>query len=122
MNPAWHDGTLLYSNLQGMWATPIAFSLVRAIPSAETWTVTSWVIIGFELLLAPLIVLRRTRTLGLLLGLGFHLFNCVVLVIPEFLVCLAVYPVFIESETLRRLGETVRSFGGVRSSRSSPRN
>lgn len=112
MNPGWHTGTLLYSNLQGMWATPMAFSLVRAIPSAATWTLASWLIIVFELSLAPLLMAKRTRTLGLLFGVGFHLFNCVVLVIPEFLICIAAYPVFIEPQTLRRIVERARSFGG----------
>lgn len=121
MNPAWHTGVLLHSNLQGMWATPIAFGLVRAIPSAETWTHASWGIIAFELLLAPLLLARRTRAIGLLFGVGFHLFNCVVLVIPEFLVCIAAYPVFVEPETLRRFGDALGSIGGVHSSRSVPR-
>jgi hypothetical protein len=103
-NPAWHTGALLRSTLQGMFASPLAFAIVQRGFSESTWTLFSLAIIGFELLIAPLLLVRRTRPLGLLLGVGFHLFNTVVLVVPEFLVAATPYPVFIEPTTLERLG------------------
>lgn len=102
LTPAWHDGALLHSNLQGMWATPIAFSLVRSGFSPAVWTAFSWAIIAFELLQGPLLLVRRTRPAALVLGALFHALNCVVLVVPEFLVALVAYPVFIEPRTLER--------------------
>ena len=102
LTPAWHDGMLLFSNLQGMWATPLAFRIARAGFSATTWAAFSWSIIAFELLLGPLLLLRRTRPYALLLGALFHALNCVVLVVPEFLISLVAYPVFIAPETLAR--------------------
>jgi vitamin K-dependent gamma-carboxylase len=109
LTPAWHDGLLLYSNLQGMWATPLAFRIVRGGFSTTTWAAFSWSIIAFELLLGPLLVLRKTRPYALLLGALFHLLNCVVLVVPEFLICLVAYPVFIAPEALARWTARLRS-------------
>jgi hypothetical protein len=103
-NPAWHTGVLLRSTLQGMFASPVAFAIVQRGFSEDTWTLFSLAIIGFELLIAPLLLVRRTRPLGLLLGVGFHLFNTVVLVVPEFLVAATPYPVFVEPTTLERFG------------------
>jgi hypothetical protein len=118
-NPAWHGGALLQSTFQGMFATPLAFTLVRQGYSAETWAALSWSIIAFELLLGPMLVARRTRPLGLLLGAGFHLGNCVLLVIPEFLVCIAAYPVFVRDDTLAALERRVRSAASFNLARAS---
>jgi hypothetical protein len=104
-NPDWHTGALLRSTLQGMFASPLAFAIVQRGFSDDTWTRFSLTIIGFELLVAPLLLVRRTRPLGLLLGAGFHLFNTVVLVVPEFLVAMTPYPVFVEPRALERMGQ-----------------
>jgi hypothetical protein len=107
LNPAWHGGALLRSNLQSMWATPLGFALVRSGFSEHTWTLLSWSIIALELALAVLLVIRRTRPLGIALGTAFHLANCFVLVIPEFLVAVAPYPIFVQPSTLARVGEAL---------------
>jgi hypothetical protein len=106
-NPGWHSGELLYANLQGMWATPLGFALARLDLPAAFWAGASLAIIGVELLLGPLLIMRRTRRLAFVLGAGFHLLNCFVLVIPEFLVCLASYPVFAREESLTRVFDGV---------------
>lgn len=113
--PAWHDGVLLYSNLHGMWATPLSFRIVRSGLSSGTWAAFSWSIIAFELLLGPLLVLRRTRPYALVLGALFHALNCVVLVVPEFLISLVAYPVFIAPATLERWSARLRSAFSARS-------
>jgi hypothetical protein len=107
LNPSWHHGALLRSNMQSMWATPFGFALVRLGFSEYTWTLFSWSIIVLELSLGVLLLVRRTRPLGIALGTAFHLGNCFVLVIPEFLVSVTPYPVFIEPRTLERLGKRV---------------
>jgi hypothetical protein len=107
--PAWHTGVLLESNFQGMFATPLAFTIVRLELSPTTWAVMSWSVIAFELAMVPLLSMRRTRALALLLGVGFHALNCVVLVIPEFLLSMAAYPVFVEERTLERLATRIRA-------------
>jgi hypothetical protein len=107
LNPAWHSGALLRSTLQSMWATSLGFALVRAGSSERSWTLFSWSIIALELALGVLLCVRRTRPLGLVLGTAFHLANCFVLVVPEFLVALTPYPVFVQPSTLERLGQRV---------------
>jgi hypothetical protein len=106
-NPAWHTGVLLRSTMQSMFATSLAFALVRLDLSPAAWTAFSWAVIGFELSMGPLLLVRKTRPLALVLGAGFHLFNCFVLVIPEFLVAMATYPVFIQPATLQRWGDAI---------------
>jgi hypothetical protein len=64
----------------------------------------------FELAMVPLLIVRRTRPLALLFGTGFHLLNCVVLVVPEFLLCLAAYPVFVSEARLERAAARVRTW------------
>ena len=108
LTPAWHGSALLYSNMQGMWATPLAFDIARAGFSPALWSAFSWSIIAFELLLAPLLVVRWTRPYALVLGALFHALNCVVLVVPEFLISLVAYPVWIERATLSRWIARVR--------------
>jgi hypothetical protein len=103
VNPAWHSGELLRSNLLGMWATPLAFEFVRLDFSQRTWAIFSQSIIALEAAIGVLLLVPRARALGLLLGLGFHIGNCVVLVIPEFLVAVAAYPAFMRESTLARI-------------------
>lgn len=117
LTPAWHTGMLLYSNMQGMWATPIAFALVRTHTSITTWSAFSWTVIAFELALGPLLLIRRTRPFALALGALFHTLNCVVLVVPEFMIGVVAYPVFIEPKTLARWARALGAFlpAGTRS-------
>jgi hypothetical protein len=107
-NPAWHGGVLLRSNLQGMFATPLAFALVQQGFSTRTWAVFSITIIALELAIGVLLLIPRLRPLALVLGMGFHAVNCVVLVIPEFLVVLAAYPVFMSDARLERIAARAR--------------
>jgi len=107
--PGWRTGVLLESNLQGMFATKLAFRLVQLDLSRTSWAVLSWSVIAFELAMVPLLLTRRTRPLALAMGLVFHGLNCVVLVIPEFLLSVATYPVFIEPRTLAALAERLHT-------------
>jgi hypothetical protein len=109
VNPAWATGALLYSTLQGIWATPLAFSIVRLGFSEATWTLASHCVVASELLLGVLLIFKRTRTFGVLLGCAFHLSNSVILSIPEFLVCLAPYPLFLPERYLIRLDCRLRA-------------
>lgn len=101
-SPHWHTGALLYATFQGMWATPSAFWLVRQGFGEASWTLLSWSVIAFELGLAAALCFRRTRVVGVAAGTIFHLANCVLLTIPEFLLCIASYAAFLPEEPLRR--------------------
>lgn len=107
VNPLWHTGTLLRSTMQSIWATPLAFWIVRQELPEVVWTAASYSVIGGEMLIGVLLALRRTRLFGLLLGTSFHVINSVILSIPEFLVCLAPYPLFLPEAWLRRLDALV---------------
>jgi hypothetical protein len=107
-NPAWHGAVLLRSNLQGMFATPLAFALARQDLTPRTWSLLSLSVIALELAIGVLLMVPRLRAVGLVLGVGFHLANCFVLVIPEFLVALAVYPAFMREQTLERIAAGAR--------------
>jgi hypothetical protein len=110
VNPDWSTGRLLYSTLQGIWATPLAFSIVRLGFSEATWTLASHCVVASELLLGVLLLIRRTRLFGIALGCTFHLANSVILSIPEFLVCLAPYTLFVPEHYLVRLDATLRAW------------
>jgi hypothetical protein len=102
LNPAWHSGALLESTFQGMWATPLAFAVARAELPSAAWTAGSWLVIALELSLGPLLLIRRTRLVAVLLAALFHLGNWVLLFIPEFLVCVCALVVFIDEGALQR--------------------
>lgn len=93
--PAWRSGVLLLSTMQGVWATPLAFGLVRAAPSLAFWQALSYAVFCGEVLLAALLFFRRTRPVGIVCGVVFHVANSVVLAIPEFLLCVAPYVFFV---------------------------
>lgn len=103
LNPAWHTGALLESTFQGMWATPLAFTIARAGLPDAAWTAASWSVIALELSLGPLLLWRKTRMLAVALAVAFHLGNWLLLFIPEFLVCLTALVVFVDDRTLKRL-------------------
>jgi hypothetical protein len=101
--PAWRNGSLLWATLQSMWATPLAFQLVRSVEAESTWVLLSWTVMGGEVLLAALFFFRRTRNLACLIGTAFHLANCVLLVVPEFLVAATPYVLFLQLGVLEGL-------------------
>jgi hypothetical protein len=110
--PAWRDGSLLWGTLQSMWATPLAFQLVRALDAEWHWRLLSWTVMVGEVLLALLLCFKRTRNLACVLGSAFHLANCVLLVVPEFLVAATPYVLFWRAAVLdgrgRRGGRSAR--------------
>jgi hypothetical protein len=109
VNPAWATGAMLYTTLQRMWATPLAFRIVRLGFSEATWTFATHCVVATELLLAVLLFFRRTRPIGIAVGCAFHLANTLILYIPEFLVCLAPYPLFMPESDFLRLDRMLRA-------------
>ena len=60
--------------------------------------------IAFDLLIVPLLLIKRTRTLALIASLLFHIFNAITLqigIFPFFALSFALF--FYESETIRRI-------------------
>jgi hypothetical protein len=106
-NPDWTGGALLYCTMQGIWATPLAFAIVRLGFGETAWQAASLGVIGGELLVSVLLLFRRTRLFGVALGTLFHVMNSVILAIPEFLVCIAPYPLFLPERSLERLNASI---------------
>jgi hypothetical protein len=101
MNPLWHDGKLLESVHQSMWATPVAFWISRLELGREIWTSFAWATIALELLVGLGLLFRRTQWWAMLAAAAFHLVNTVVLHIPEFLVCVSIAPIFASDRLLQ---------------------
>jgi hypothetical protein len=107
INPAWSTGALLHATMQGIWATPLAFWIVRLGFSDAAWTLASHAVIAYEIAIGVLLFFRRTRLLGVWLGCLFHLANSTILSIPEFLVCLAPYPLFLPERYFLRIDRSM---------------
>jgi hypothetical protein len=110
-NPRWHGGAMMWFTLQGMFATPVAFSLVQLGLPESFWTALTAGIIAAEMLLGVALLVPRARPWAIVAGTLFHVGNCVILDIPEFLISLAPYAVFIEASTLQRWGAKLRLSG-----------
>jgi hypothetical protein len=108
LNPLWRDGRLIEMTYQGAWATPAAFAIAQLDLPARAYDVAAWGVILFEMSLGPALYWPRTRGAAMLLGTAFHLANWVLLDIPEFMVCVATYVLFVPGEAVRRWGGCAR--------------
>jgi hypothetical protein len=102
-NPRWHSGELLFTTLQGLWATPVGFWLAGLDLGEGAWRAATWVVICGEMSIGIALAFRRTWMLGVVAAVLFHLANTFILFIPEFLVCLAPLVLFVRPERLAGL-------------------
>ncbi len=73
VNGDWWGGTdVLFLQVQGFYMTDAAAWMIRNFPH-WTWTVQQELALWFELLAPVLLVLRRLRPVGFVLGIGLHL-------------------------------------------------
>jgi hypothetical protein len=110
-NPKWHSGDLLFYNFIGDWATPLAFWVARTLPNGPAWTAMSWGVIAWELALGLALFIPALRMAAVITGTLFHLSVWALLGIPEFMNCVACYPLFFPPEQVRATGR--RLFGGL---------
>ena len=94
VNPRWHDGKLLEMVLIGPWGTDAGRWVVNLGWSGGVYSLLGWSVIVLELALGPALYMRRLRIPAMVIGLGFHISVWVFLQIPEFLVCVTVYPLY----------------------------
>lgn len=94
LSPSWHGGEMLSKTLVGPWGTRAAFAVVGLGIPAAAWTAATWGIVAFELGAGFGLHAARLRKATMALGVAFHLANWILLGIPEFMVCVACYPVF----------------------------
>lgn len=79
--PDWLDGTFTKNLLQGTTARPFFLNLF-----AQKWfyLFIAYAGILYDLLIVPLLLYKKTRTIALIASLGFHLFNAILLQIGIF--------------------------------------
>ena len=99
--PDWLDGTFTKNLLAGTEITPYFSELF-----SKKWfyLFIAYAGILFDLLIVPLLLFKRTRTLALLASLVFHIFNSITLqigIFPFFALTFALF--FYEPETIRRI-------------------
>ena len=99
--PDWLDGTFTKNLLAGTTTRPFFLELF-----SQKWfyLFIAYAGILFDLLVVPLLLFKRTRTLALLASLVFHIFNSITLqigIFPFFALTFALF--FYEPETIRRI-------------------
>ena len=99
--PDWLDGTFTKNLLIGTTSKPFFFELF-----SQKWfyLFIAYAGILFDLLIVPLLLFKKTRTLALIASLIFHVFNSITLqigIFPFFALTFALF--FYEPETIRRL-------------------
>jgi len=106
--PGWMNGDFLMLRYAGLssWADKeIQWEpLTQMLQSREFAEVFSWLGFGFDLLVVPLLLWKRTRVIALLAALFFHIFNSVTLqigIFPYFALALAVF--CFPPETIRKI-------------------
>lgn len=98
-----HDD-VLWVQIQGVYCTDAAAWLLRVLP-AGAWTILQHAALGFELFAPLLLIPRRLRPLGFVLGIGLHLVVAVTMyqLIYFSLQMISLYLVFVDPARLRRL-------------------
>lgn len=109
LRPAWQDGQLIYWTFLGMWATPPARWLANLGLPLVIFSILTWSVVLFEIVAPFTLWIPKTRLATCIAAGIFHLCNYVFLDIPEFLNCIATYPLFFPPESVsdfaqRRLG------------------
>ena len=99
--PDWLDGTFTKNLLAGTTTRPFFLELF-----SQKWfyLFIAYAGILFDLLVVPLLLFKKTRTLALLASLVFHIFNSITLqigIFPFFALTFALF--FYEPETIRRI-------------------
>ncbi len=102
--PPWHDPEMLRMTLAGTWGTPLGIAAAGAIP-LWLFGVLNWSVIGLELAMPLLLVVRRTRTAAFAAGFAFHLANWIFLGLPEFMNVVTTYVVFADPRAVRAWGD-----------------
>jgi hypothetical protein len=103
------ESDLLWRQLQEIYMTDVAAYLVRSLPP-WAFTAQQALALGFELLAPVLLGVRRLRPIGIVLGLGMHIFIAVNmhLLIYFSLQMMCFYVLFIEPDRLTRWSRALR--------------
>jgi hypothetical protein len=103
ISPAWQSADMLRLTLVGPWGSDAAFAFVRLGWPRWVYGVLTLSVIVFELLAPFALYSRRWQKTAIVFGSGFHVTIALLLNLPQFLVCVAVYPLFLEAADVRKL-------------------
>jgi hypothetical protein len=94
---------VLWVQVQGVYCTDAAAWLLRVLPTGA-WTILQHLALGFELLAPLLLIPRRLRPFGFILGIGLHLVVAVTMyqLIYFSLQMICFYLLFVDDARLRR--------------------
>jgi hypothetical protein len=101
VNRSWHDGRVLQFNFIGPYGTDLGRALVGAGLPDAFFTAMTWSVIAFELTAPVALYLPRVRVPFMVVGVLFHLGNCTLLDIPEFMNTVVLYTLFIPAAVWR---------------------
>jgi len=94
LNPYWRTGEMMKYTLASPWASPVAYWILDWNLPDWFYLCLTWSVVIFELLAGLGFFFRRTRPWFIAMGIAFHVSNTVVLMIPGFLNCIAMYGLF----------------------------
>ena len=106
-SPYWHRGEMMEMTLASIWATPLAFWVLSLEPPRWVFTGLTWSVVGFELVLGPMLYFRPTRKFAIAGGMGFNLSIWIFLGIWGFLNCLPAYLLFLDPHAIRTYGARI---------------
>lgn len=106
--PAWSNGEILKMTLVSNWGTPLAFWIANL--NLPNWLYDSITIttVWAETLFGFLLCIRPIQKYIFFFGFLFHLFVWILLSIPEFMLCVITYVLFVEPKVLENIGIHIR--------------
>jgi len=111
--PEWHTGDQIRYTYANAWGTPVSIWFLSFDFPLWLYDILSLSVIVFEISIAFLLYSKRWKKPIMILGIFFHLHNCIFVNVPEFLFFPFVYLLFLEGEEVKRGGEYI--YGKLRS-------
>lgn len=110
-SPAWKNGDNLASSFYGDYATSLGYWIARLHIPLGYFDVFTLVTIFFEVAVSVLLFSKRWQKWCFLFGGLFHLINSSVLWIPEFLIVVCSYVLFVDPSGVKKFVEDHFDFG-----------
>lgn len=103
-NPVWSwwpdAAVIVRDSMGGTWGTGLGHWLATIPLPTWLWATATYAVIGFEIAAAVTLWLPRWRFWTCIAGTALHLTIAMTMGIPEFLLCIAVYPLYFPGATM----------------------
>lgn len=103
-SPPWHTGQMVQWTLPGSWSTPLGFWFASQPWPMWFWDTLTWGIIVFECLLGFGLYCKPVQKPFMIAGTCFHLLIWWMMNIPQFMLCVLGYVLFMQPDTVYRYG------------------